>query len=66
MDPQPLSITASGGQKIESNTLQILMMICFSIDDFCRMTGVFIGRIKLPIVTSLNDGEDCISFLNKI
>jgi hypothetical protein len=25
MDPQPLSITANGGNKIESNTLQILI-----------------------------------------
>lgn len=30
--PQPLSMTAIGGQMIESNTLQILMMIDLMID----------------------------------
>jgi len=29
IDPQPLSITAKGGQMIESKTLQKLMMINF-------------------------------------
>jgi hypothetical protein len=29
IEPQPLSKTANGGQKIESITLQILMMINF-------------------------------------
>jgi len=29
IDPQPLSMTASGGQNIESKTLQKLMMINF-------------------------------------
>jgi len=33
MEPQPLSITASGGQMIESNTLQKLMMIKFNLID---------------------------------
>ena len=28
IDPQPLSKTARGGNKIESNTLQILILIC--------------------------------------
>jgi hypothetical protein len=28
-DPQPLSRTANGGNKIDNNTLQILMMIFF-------------------------------------
>lgn len=47
MDPQPLSITAIGGQKIESNTLQILMMI------INLMIDVTIGRHLLRFVTSL-------------
>lgn len=38
MEPQPLSITAKGGQNIESKTLQILMMIKF------LMIDVLIGR----------------------
>jgi hypothetical protein len=29
IEPQPLSITAKGGQKIESKTLQILIIIDF-------------------------------------
>ena len=34
IEPQPLSITAKGGQKIERITLQILIMIDLLIDDY--------------------------------
>jgi len=34
IEPQPLSITAKGGQIIESNTLQKLILIDFIIDDY--------------------------------
>jgi len=34
MEPQPLSITAKGGQIIDSNTLQKLMIRLLNIDDY--------------------------------
>ena len=34
IEPQPLSKTAKGGQKIESKTLQILIYLILMIDDY--------------------------------
>ena len=34
IEPQPLSKTAKGGQKIESKTLQILIRLILMIDDY--------------------------------